>query len=288
MPLHLVGDCAQHGAKAVSLAWLHACGLPVPPGMVIAAATPDHALPQAVDEVAQWGRHRAPYGLIVRPSAPAHSPDLGGLPGGPPVSRFTPTEPEALLRAVVQVRDSARPAAAAEQRVPPGMAVLVQAALRPYAAGTISVQTQEGRCQGWRAEARRGLALVPIDAQRPGEVHTGTADLHEGIRPGQEQGLQVPAHTGELALPAGATTALGDVSGGTVRATVTGNDGATVRLQAPPDWQGTQVLSQRHCERLRKLATRTAALLPASGVHLEWVLTPDGCLHVLQARALAA
>ena len=92
-------------------------------------------------------------------------------------TRFAPAEPGALLRAVHDVRASARSAAAAAyaraHHLPAesGMAVIIQPLLRPRAAGVLIAHLREGSVTDWAIQAAYGLAGPLADRGCVGELH---------------------------------------------------------------------------------------------------------------------
>jgi len=286
-------DPARYGGKAVRLAKLITAGLAVPGGLVLPAQLTDVQAPAAADLVLAWASDRAPYRLIARSSAPAEDGPAASF-AGLYTSAFTPAEPGSLLAAIRQVRGAARSAtirayATARGVEPPdGAAVIVQPALRPYASGVLAAHLETGTLREWCIEAVRGLAEPLVSGQQTGETHRGrhqAGQRHELV-PAEQASIVLPARAHELFLPPGEWIGLPTPARTPVRAKLQTSGGGLLRLYPPPQYRQQPILTRQMRDRLLQMAPAAAAALTLGTVDLEWAITPDGALHLLQARPL--
>ncbi|MFJ1708720.1 PEP/pyruvate-binding domain-containing protein [Kitasatospora sp. NPDC088346] len=280
---------ARAGAKATALSRLTAARLPVPDGLVIPVDHPDHLMAGAVTEI--LARCPAPYGLIARSSAVAEDGDTASF-AGLYTSRFAPAEPAALLDAVRAVRASTHnPAIAAYSHALgttalPQMAVLVQAALRPACSGVLAAHVAGGRCIRWRIEAVRGLAAPLVDGSQAGEIHTRTPAGPASVYTNGQPVFQLPGTPAELTMPPGEWVPLG--LGCVTRAKIQTSDAGVLHLHTPAALADAPVLNREQCEELLATAAWAADALGLENIDVEWAITFDGRLHLVQARPLTA
>ncbi len=263
-------------------------GLPVPPGLVIPPGISDDQLPDLAAAVcATFRAHHHEQALAVRSSAAREDGQAASF-AGVYATRFAPAEPDALLHAVREVRASARSAAAEAYAVahglPPeaGMAVIIQPALRPYAAGVIAARLRDGAVTDWAIQAVYGLAGPLADGACVGELH------QQGRPPsplGQEY-VVLPSRPGEHRLPPGEWTYLPVPGGTAMPAKIRSAGDALLTVYLPGPTAGAPLLSPPACQDLLGLAARAAAALGLDAIDAEWAITPDGCAHLLQARSL--
>jgi pyruvate, water dikinase len=286
----LAAATTESGGKAAALARLAAAGLPVPPGWIVPADVPDANLGMAAGHLADWADRAAPHGLIARSSAPGEDGPTASFAG-----LFTScfTASDGIGEAITRVRASrTEPAAAAYARragleLPDGMPVLVQAALRPYAAGVAAAETSRGHATRWRIEAVHGIAEPLVSGACTGEAHHGEAG--EIItRPAAQRRLVIPGTPGELLVPPGDTITITHPRLGPSALKVAHSAGSLVEFYRPPAWAAAPVLHDEDRNRIVALASAAACLLPAARIDIEWALLPDGSLWLVQARPLTA
>ncbi|MHB1592757.1 MAG: PEP/pyruvate-binding domain-containing protein [Streptosporangiaceae bacterium] len=289
IPLRDAADPAACGGKAAALSRLTRAGLPVPSGLVIPPGVSDGQL--AALTAAVCGMFAAPPGqaLAVRSSA-ADEDGPGASFAGVYATCFTPAEPEALLRAVRAVRASAHsPAALAYAEAhglpgSPGMAVIIQPVLRPFAAGVLAARVHEGTVTDWAVQAVYGLAGPLADGSCAGEFH----------QPGQpptpldQEYAALPLQPGERGLPPGEWTHLPLPDGTSVPAKIRSSGEALLTAYLPDRITAAPLLSAALREELLSVAAKAAAALGLHAIDAEWAITPDGTIHLLQGRPLTA
>ncbi|XIG72540.1 hypothetical protein C1N81_03345 (plasmid) [Streptomyces sp. SGAir0957] len=284
-------DPARVGGKAAALARLIHHDLPVPEGLVVPVGTPESAVPILVERILAWAEQRAPYGLIVRSSSVAEDGAAASF-AGIYTSRFTPTRFGPLRAAIAEVRDSAlQPTAQAYARAhkittAPGMAVAIQPALRPAAAGVLAAEVLAGRCVRWRIEAVRGLAEPLVSGTQTGEVHSGLRHTMHPVQPAEQRIILMPGTPDELRLPPGEWTALTGVTQDETLAKIKTSQKGVLQLYTPASWASVPVLSEEHRQALLDNAVAAAVALNIERIDVEWALTADGTLHLVQARPL--
>ncbi|MEV7930412.1 PEP/pyruvate-binding domain-containing protein [Kitasatospora sp. NPDC088779] len=280
---------ASAGAKATALATLVRAGLPVPAGIVIPVDHPDRDLAAAVTEILTRTAEAAPYGLIARSSAVGEDGTTASF-AGLYTSRIAPAEPTALLAAVRAVRASAHGAtAAAYSRAlattgEAGMAVLVQPALRPACSGVLAARVSGSRCTRWRIETVHGLAEPLVSGRQTGEIHTGEPDGTIMVHASVQTTLQLPGAPAELALPPGEWVHPDPDS--PARAKIQTSSDGVLTLYAPADMAEHAVLADDLREQLLRAAAHAAGALCAEHIDVEWAVTFEGRLHLVQARPL--
>ncbi|KPM52573.1 hypothetical protein ACG83_30230 [Frankia sp. R43] len=286
-------DPALHGGKATALATLIHHGLPVPDGLVLPADLPDDQLTSAVSTVLDWVTSvDTRYGIVARSSAPAEDGPEASF-AGLHTSRFTPTHPEALLAAVREVRASAMtPALAAYSarrhvRPTPHLAVLVQPAIRPHAAGVLAASARDaGGLRSWALDAVRGLALPVVDGSQRGERHHSTRD---NPTPAEQDVILLPGTADELRQPPGEWIALPAVHGQPRQhAKIQTSAAGLLHLYTPAPISDARLLTTSTRNRLLRLAGRAAAVLNLDRIDIEWAVTADDTIHILQARPLTS
>ncbi|MFD7577465.1 PEP/pyruvate-binding domain-containing protein [Kitasatospora sp. NPDC059817] len=273
------------GAKAATLARLTAAGLPITEGVVIPVGYPDGLLPSAVAEILK--SCAAPHGLIARSSAVAEDGTSASY-AGLYTSRICLAHPTALLDAVRAVRASVHnPAVAAYSRAlgaeasPPQMAVLVQPVLRPACAGVLAADITRG---SWRIEAVHGLAEPLVSGSRTGEIHTAGPDGQAAVRPTTQSVLLLPGTPQELTMPPGEWVTLAPGSATTAKVQTSGS--GILHLYTPGALSEGPVLADDLRARLLTVAAQAADVLGLEHIDIEWAITPDGQLHLVQARPL--
>ncbi|MFD8749454.1 PEP/pyruvate-binding domain-containing protein [Kitasatospora sp. NPDC059577] len=277
------------GAKAAALARLVAAGLPVPPGIVIPVGHPDEHLEAAAAEI--LARCPAPHGLIARSSAVAEDGATASF-AGLFTSRISTAEPTALLDAVRAVRASAHhPTVIAYSQalaapVLPAIAVLVQPALRPACSGVLAAEVTNSRCTRWRIEAVRGLAEPLVSGTQTGEIHTSGPGPRPTVRSTTQETIQLPGCPADLTTPPGEWVDLDPATG--TRAKILTSVAGVLHLHTPATLAEEPVLTPQAREQLLATAARAAAALDLDHVDVEWVITADGTLHLVQARPLTA
>lgn len=286
----LAAATSESGGKAASLARLAAAGLPVPPGWIVPADVPDANLGTAAGHLAAWAAGAAPYGLIARSSAPGEDGQAASFAG-----LFTScfAASDGISEAIARVRASrTEPTAAAYARraglePPTGMPVLVQPALRPYAAGVATAETSGGHATRWRIEAVHGLAEPLVNGTCTGEAHHGEAG-EVTTRPAAQRRLVIPGTLAELMVPPGDMITITHPRLGPSALKVAHSAGSIVEFYRPPAWAAAPVLEDEDRDRIVALASAAASALPAARIDIEWALLPDGSLWLVQGRPLTA
>lgn len=284
----LAAATSESGGKAAALARLAAAGLPVPPGWIVPADVPDADLATAAGHLAAWAAGAAPHGLIARSSAPGEDGQAASFAG-----LFTScfAASDGIGEAIARVRASRTdPAAAAYARragrePPAGMPVLVQPALRPYAAGVAAAETSRGHATRWRIEAVHGIAEPLVSGTCTGEAHHGEAG-EITTRPAAQRLLVIPGTPGELLVPPGDTITITHPRLGPTALKVAHSAGSLVEFYRPPAWAAAPVLHDEDRDRIVTLASAAASALPAARIDIEWALLPDGSLWLVQGRPL--
>jgi pyruvate, water dikinase len=291
VPLDHAYDANVCGGKAAALCRLRAVGLPVPDGVVVPAAVPDRLLGEATTRILAWGERRAPYGLIARSSATAEDGANASF-AGLYTSQFTPTSPDQLLGALRAVRRSAGSTIAKDYARArgvddlPGMAMLVQPAVRPYAAGVLAAEVGEEGCVRWRIEAVLGLPGPLVSGEQAGEVHIGDRNNHRPSVPTDQRVLLLPATEHELRIPPGEWITLPGRHGGETRAKIKTSGDGLLHVHQPRAWANAPILDSPTSDALLHMAACAAAALELERIDVEWAITPSGALHLLQARPL--
>lgn len=287
-PLRDATDIAAHGGKAFQLARLITAGLPIPDGFVIPRDLAPHQLPPAADTLLAWAAHaRTPYGLIVRSSSPVEDGPQASF-AGLYASRFTVTEAPALLDAITLVRNSGARATirayadAHRIQVPSQIAAIVQPAIRPYSSGVLTGQLRDDTWATWQIEAVHGLADALVSGHISGELH------HPGQppTPAAQTDMVLPARPAELRLPPGEWITVDDHEGRAGHAKIRTSAGGLITVLRPPAWTTRPILSPTDRDRLLELAAASAAIIGVTSIDLEWAISPDGKLHLLQTRPL--
>jgi pyruvate,water dikinase len=301
IPLDQAHDPRQCGAKAVALARLAAAGLPVPSGLVVPAALPDDHLPDAARRLCSWAAAHARYGLVARSSAVGEDGSRASF-AGLYSSRFTPANPDLLAPALRAVRASAHSTTAAayghrssdpthqgtrRAASPAAMAILVQPAIRPYAAGVLATHTTSGRATRWFIEATYGLAEPLVGGTQTGDIHTG-GDAPEQTILADKTAISLPVSAGETDMPPGEWILLPDPSGAATPAKIAESDGTLLRVHRPASWYQRPALTKAHRTRLIHTAEAAADTLALDRIDIEWVIDTAGRLWLLQARPLTA
>jgi pyruvate,water dikinase len=286
----LAAATSESGGKAAALARLAAAGLPVPPGWIVPADVPDADVGTAAGHLAAWAAGAAPHGLIARSSAPGEDGQAASFAG-----LFTScfAASDGIGEAIARVRASrTEPTAAAYARraglePPAGMPVLVQPALRPYAAGVAIAETSRGHATRWRIEAVHGLAQPLVNGTSTGEAHHGEAG-EVTTRPAAQRRLVIPGTPAELLVPPGDTITITHPRLGPSALKVAHSAGSIVECYRPPAWAAAPVLEDEDRDRIVALASAAASALPADRIDIEWALLPDGSLWLVQGRPLTA
>jgi pyruvate,water dikinase len=293
LPFSAAISVSRVGGKAAALAALHAAGLPVPASVVVPAEVPDPALPAVAAQILAWASGVTSSGLVARSSAWAEDGDRASF-AGLFTSRFAPLDAEQACAALRAVRASAgTPAAAAYARAHgldpvTAMPVLLQPALRPYAAGVLAAELDDGRCARWRIEAVHGLAGPLVSGTATGEAHHGHDSNRATPAPARQQFLVLPGTAAELRTPPGEHVTLPHPLLGPGPAKIAFSTGGLLRLYRPPGWAATPILNSQECTAILRLAEHAAAVLGLDRIDLEWALLPTGDFFVLQARPLTA
>jgi pyruvate,water dikinase len=281
------GDAARYGGKASALARLIRGGLHVPEGLVIPPETPDDQLAAIV---AAWLDPLGPlpqYGAVVRSSALQEDGATASF-AGLYTSRFTTAAPGVILDAIREVRASAHSPDAASYARTRGlepqtrMSVILQPAIRPYASGVLTGHLREGRITGWVIQAVYGLATELVSGSQAGELHRAG---HRRISIDQETAA-LPAHTGELDIPPGEWIHLPLLDGTAIPAKIQGSDGALITVHLPAQIKNMVLIPSQLRGRLLCLAADAAAAAAITTIDIEWAVTPDSAIYLLQARPL--
>jgi pyruvate, water dikinase len=279
----------RHGGKASALARLIQEGLPVPGGLVIPAETRDDELPALIGALCEQMSPLPEYGFAVRSSAPREDGVAASF-AGVYASRFAVPAPVALLEAVRDVRSSAHsPAAVAyarAHRLEPcaGMAVILQSALRPYAAGVLTGRLDRDELASWSIQAVYGLAEPLASGTQAGELH----------QPGRlvavldQDTAVLPARPAERSLPPGDWTYLPLLGGKAIPAKVLSASDALLTVYLPDELAAAPLITPPLRDELLRLAAVAAASLHLTVIDMEWAVTPDGTVYLLQARQVTA
>ena len=286
--IRAAGDAARYGGKASALARLIRGGLPIPEGLVIPSDTPDDQLAAIA---AAWLDTLGPlpqYGAVVRSSALQEDGATASF-AGLYTSRFTTAAPGAILVAIREVRASAHSPDAASYARTRGlepqarMSVVLQPAIRPYASGVLTGHLREGRIVGWAIQAVYGLATQLVSGSQAGELHRAG---HRRI-PLDQETAALPACTGELDMPPGEWIHLPLLDGTATPAKIQGSDGALITAYLPARIKSTVLIPSQLRDQLLRLAADAAAAMVITAIDIEWAVTPDGTIYLLQARPLA-
>ncbi|MEV6987496.1 PEP/pyruvate-binding domain-containing protein [Sphaerisporangium sp. NPDC051017] len=249
----------------------------------------------AAHEIVAWTRGTpAPYGLVIRSSAPTEDGPQASF-AGLFTSCFATADPDAIHSAIMTVRASADSAAlhayARELRVTTGptsnLAVIIQPAIRPCCAGVLISQFPTGSSWAtWQIEAVRGLADPLTSGRSAGELHSP----HLSPIAAMQTDIVLPAYPADLLLPPGEWVPLADHMGRSAHAKIRTSQDGLLTVIRPPEWHTLPILSPSDRDRLLELAASAAAAIGVApetgGVDLEWAISPDGALHLLQARPL--
>ena len=247
-------------------------------------------LEAAAAQLAAWAAAAAPHGVIARSSAPGEDGQAASF-AGMFASRFASRD--SIGDAVARVRASrTAPLVTAYARragvePPAGMPVLVQAALRPYAAGVVAAEVERGEIARWRIEAVHGLAEPLVGGTCAGEAHHGEPKAAPS-RPAAQRRLLIPGTSSELRVPPGDTITLLHPRLGPSAVKVAHSKGSIVEFYRPSSWAAQPVLEEEDRDRVIGLAAAAAAALRIGRIDAEWALLPDGTLWLLQARPLTA
>ncbi|TDD31230.1 hypothetical protein E1287_27335, partial [Actinomadura sp. KC06] len=283
IPLAQVTDPSRFGRKATTLARLARAGLPVPDGFVLPVDLTDEQADTMIPHLLSALTPLAPHGVIARSSAICEDGQRASF-AGLYTSRFCPTDPASLQRAVHDVRASATSTAAHAYATArniaynPAMAVLIQPAMRPFAAGILAAEFGRPPMR-WRIEAIRGLAEPLASGAQTGEIHDG----EQQIIPAQQTEIVLPATPEELQLPPGEWIDLPLIDRTHERAKIRTSAAGLIHLH-PADPR--PVLEPPHRTRLLELALVAADVLDLNSVDLEWAMLPDGTVQLLQTRPL--
>lgn len=292
IPARTATDPAIHGGKAAQLARLAAAELPVPDGLVIPSTLPEDQIGDATDAVLAWAATTgAAHGLILRSSSPTEDGPKASF-AGLYASCFAVAEPSAIRTAIDYVRASGRAAAvhayaAVHDIQPPtGVAVIAQAALRPYCAGVLAGRLADGRWQAWQLEAVHGLADPLVSGHASGELHHHSTARSMTAAPAEQTALLLPGRPDELLLPPGEWITLDGPHGESARAKISTSADGIVTVLRPPAWKARPILGPADIVTLLGLAMAAAHAIGVDAIDLEWAITADGVAHVLQARPL--
>jgi pyruvate,water dikinase len=277
------------GGKAAPLAKCAASGLPVPGGIVIPAGTDDDQLPSIAERTC---RELAPLTgcvLAVRSSA-RHEDGPSASFAGVHVSVFTRADTADLLAAIRKVRASRQSrnsgAYSAARGLPDEaeMAVLIQRAVRPCAAGVLAGRLRAGHLEDWAIQAVCGLAAPLTAGREAGELH------QQGQPPTRfrQETAVLPAGHGEHNIPPGEKIWLPLPDGTAVPAKVRFCDGTLLTVDLPDLKSQAPLLPPRLRDKLLALGAQAAAHLGFPAIDAEWAITPDHQVHLLQARPLTA
>ncbi|MEV4116770.1 PEP/pyruvate-binding domain-containing protein, partial [Nonomuraea sp. NPDC049695] len=284
-------DTAACGAKAATLARLTRAGLPVPDGIVVPAGWPTDRLAALIPDLLQWAETRGAPALIARSSTPAEDGTSASF-AGMYASAFTPATPDLLLAALQQVRSSVYapdiPAYARRAGVGASttIAILIQPALRPHAAGVAALEGLPAQPAG-RVEAVWGLAEPLASGRRTGEIHVLSGGGSTLVIPGDQPEIMLPCTAADLVLPPGEWTTIDPPDAAPTPAKIHLSERNLLRLYTPANWSAP-ILAADHIQRVTALAIAAAGHLHLDRIDIEWALLPDGQLHLLQARPLTA
>lgn len=260
----------------------------MPDGILVPADLPDDQVAAVAGDVLSWAAGAgAPYGLIARSSAPSED-GAGASFAGLYASCFAAARTRDIHAAISAVRGSGcspavRAYAQARQvQIPSAIAVIVQAAIRPYSAGVLTGQFRHGAWDAWQIEAVHGLGAPLTSGQVSGELHY----LGHKPAPAVQADMMLPGLPQELLLPPGEWITVDNHDGQPTQAKIRTSEGGLVTSLRPPSWRARPILSPRHTAQLLALAMAVAAVMEADSIDLEWAITPGGNVHLLQARQL--
>jgi len=285
-------DPARHGGKAAALATLIRHGLPAPDGLVLPADLTDAQVTEAIDDVLTWAAStNTVHGFVARSSAPAEDGAQASF-AGLYASRFAPASSDALLDAIRDVRAAATApairayAALRNITTPPGVAVLIQRAIRPYASGVLAAEIDHGTIRRWTLEAVHGLAIPVVSGTQRGERHHSDSETPV---PAAQSEIILPGTATELRQPPGEWITLPGIEdrpglGAKIRTSGAG----LLHLYPPNTDQHRPVLTAALRDQLVETAAIVAAVLHHTSIDIEWAATPDGAVHILQARPLTS
>ncbi|OHV27515.1 MULTISPECIES: PEP/pyruvate-binding domain-containing protein [Pseudofrankia] len=285
-------DPAQHGGKAAALAALIRRGLPVPDGLVLSADLTDGQVAEAATEVLRWATSTNTFhGLVARSSAPAEDGAQASF-AGLYASRFSPASSEALRDAIRDVRATAATpairayAALRNITTPPGVAVLVQRAIRPYASGVLAAEIDQGTIRRWTLEAVHGLAIPVVSGTQRGECHYSDSKTPSA---GAQTEIILPGTATELSQPPGEWITLPGLDNRPGQRTkIRTSDAGLLHLYPPDADQRRPILIAALRDQLVETAAIVAAVLHHTSIDIEWAVTPDRAVHILQARPLTS
>ena len=280
-------DATHYGGKASALARLIRSGLPVPEGLVIPPETRDDQL-QAI--AAAWigsPGSMLQYGAVVRSSALQEDGATVSF-AGLYTSRFTAATPGDVVDAIREVRASAHSPDAASYARTRGlesetrMSVILQPAIRPYASGVLTGHLREGRIADWAIQAVYGLATQLVSGSQAGELHRAG---RRRVSLDQETAA-LPARVGELDIPPGEWVHLPLLDGTAIPAKAQGSNGPLITAYLPARIKSLILIPAPLRGRLLRLAADAATATATHAIDIEWAVTPDGTIYLLQARPL--
>lgn len=280
-------DAAHYGGKASALSRLSRSGLPVPDGLVMASDTPDDQLAAIAAAWLDLHDSPPPFGAIARSSA-LHEDGTAASFAGLYTSRFTTATPSAILAAMREVRTSAHsPDAAAYARTRglephTRMSVILQPAIRPYASGVLTGHLRNGRITGWAIQAIYGLATQLVSGSQTGELHRAG---HRNT-PLDQEIADLPARTGELDIAPGEWIHLPLLDATAVPAKIQGSNGSLITAYLPARVKSMVLIPAPLRSRLLRLASDAGAATATTAIDIEWAVTPDGTIYLLQLRPL--
>jgi len=288
-PLYEATDPARVGGKAAGLAQLVTAGIRIPAGVVLPVGST--VTSELVAELCAWAEAHAPHGIVARSSAPvedgAHASFAGLF-----TSRFAPCRPDALAAAVSAVLTSANSDAVIAYQHARGLgtvgrleiAVLIQAALRPVAAG-VAFTGSDGDT---RIEATWGLSSLLLAGHTSPDVVTVDAGSAVSVRQVAEKILTpVPATAHEVDIPPGDWITVPEL-GWLAKLAHADPDQGLLYLSTPEQYARTCCVPAEAASAVRATAQRVATVLGYPGVDLEWVLDAAGQVHVVQARRITS
>ncbi|MEZ0091818.1 PEP/pyruvate-binding domain-containing protein [Streptacidiphilus sp. EB129] len=288
-------DASRFGNKAANLARLIGAGIPVPPGLVVPVA--GAVSPDAVERIVLWAREHAPWGLVVRSSAQRE--DSGGASyAGMFESLFCPVDAEALERAIRAVQESgdSERVRLYEQALGlrgqlSGLAVLIQAAIRPHASGVCFSQWPTGT-DGFRIESALGLSTLLLQGEVLPDVVEGSADDRRDTTrsTAEKYVIPLPALPVELDLLPGEWIEGHSRHLGSWRAKLAYSDPdeGIVYLRPPQGWEKLPALPSDAEDALLPLGGRLTELYGNPALDIEWVYDGDGRIWIVQVRPATA
>lgn len=164
------------------------------------------------------------------------------------------------------------------------MSVILQPAIRPYASGVLTGHLREGRIAGWVIQAVYGLATKLVSGSQAGELHRAG---HRRICLDQETAA-VPACIGEMDMPPGEWVHLPLLDRTAIPAKIQGSDGAVITAYLPARIKSMVLIPAPLRRRLLRLAADAAAATATTKIDIEWAVSPDSAIYLLQARPLTA